>query len=91
MDDHSLSPIKYQLFTAYQTAYDGYHTPCDLKCFGKEQCTQNCQAEKGLNSLSIELDRLKTKNNLNTCESYTSVCIDQCEELGESCKKACGA
>ena len=89
-DDHSLSAIRYQLFTAYQTGYDGYRTPCDLKCFSKENCMNKCQTEKGLASLALEFDKLRAKKKLTNCTSYTLVCLEQCQQHGKACNKACG-
>ena len=54
-DDHSLAPVKYKLFTAYQTAYDGYQAPCELKCFDKEEMHKDVPNKKGTSVTSQSL------------------------------------
>ena len=87
--DHSLAAVRYQLFAAFSIGYDGHQAPCDLKCVGREGCTQRCQLERGLAFLGEELGRLKDKQRLNHCASYRKLCIEQCREHGEACAKTC--
>ena len=88
-DDHALSAVKYQLFTAYQTGYDGYQAPCENKCFGKQNCVVECQTKKALEYLNNQLVKLEKKNKVKSCETYQAICIDQCKEHGAPCEKAC--
>lgn len=88
-DDHALSAVRYQLFTAYQTGYDGYQAPCEMKCFSNSNCIETCQTKKGMESLNKQLSKLLEKKNLSSCQSYSQVCVEQCKEKGEPCQKAC--
>ena len=90
-DDHAISAVKYQLFAAYQTGFDGHQAPCEIKCFGNEPCLNTCQTKRGLKSLSTQLTRLMKKKNLKSCASYTMVCLKQCLQHGNACNKACNA
>ena len=80
----------YMLFTAYQTGYDGYEAPCELKCFGNEGCQQRCQSKHGLRLLEEKLHDIMAKNDAKNCPSYTVGCVEQCEKLGVSCAAICG-
>lgn len=81
--------LEFQLFSAFQTGYDGYETPCELKCFGKEKCQNSCQAKFGLQFLSKQMTDLKKKKGIKQCPTYTLSCIKQCEKLGPDCVKTC--
>ncbi len=84
-ESHSLSAVRYQLYTAYHMGFDGYEAPCSMKCLGKESCTQSCQTQKGLELLSQKMKKM----GMTQCQSYSSVCMEQCATLGQSCVKAC--
>lgn len=88
-DAHELSAAKYKLFTAYQTAYDGYQVSCELKCFEKQNCTENCQAQKGLQSLKKQMAKELNLRGLSQCHSLSQVCFEQCEKQGKQCKDVC--
>ena len=87
--DHSLSAVRYQMFTAYQTAYDGYQAPCEIKCFNRTTCVESCQGKKGLESLKTQFTKLLEKKGLKNCSSYSQVCKEQCKDQGKSCTQAC--
>ena len=89
-NDHSLSAVHYKLFGAFHTGYDGYAMACELKCFGKQKCQDQCQLKKGMDFLSKELDTIHSQNNLTSCYAYQRVCFDICKEHPESCSEACG-
>ena len=78
--DHKLAKIHYQLFTAYNVAYEGYAVVCENKCFTSEPCTQNCQEEKGLVSLEQKLKELNASMPGQTCMSHSLVCLEQCKK-----------
>lgn len=88
-ESHELAPYRYQLFTAYQTGYDGYEAPCEIKCLGRENCQERCQKKKGLELLGQELSRLKKKKGIKDCPSVEAICLEQCQDHGEACKQAC--
>lgn len=88
-DSTDLAPFRYQLFTAYQTGFDGFEMPCEIKCLGKQECQNNCQQKKGRELLSRELSRLKKKKDLARCPSMEAICLKQCEDQGQACKQAC--
>lgn len=88
-EDHSLSAVRYQLYTAFHMGFDGYEAPCDMKCMGKESCKQSCQSKKGLELLSKKMSKMYKEKQLNSCQSYTSVCIEQCHQLGDKCESVC--
>ena len=90
MDDHSLSAVHYKLFTAFQVAYDGYAGVCENKCFSNPNCISDCQADRGLASLSKKLKELNHSLETQSCMSHAKVCFNQCKDLGEACEKTCG-
>ena len=89
LNSHDVAPLRYQFFTAFQMGFSGYEAPCEMKCLGKESCQTSCQEKKGLELLSKEFQRLKVKNNIQSCYAYEAVCYEQCESLGSACQKAC--
>ncbi len=89
--DHSLSASRYQMFAAFQTAFDGYRAPCEFKCFSKENCVQKCQLEKGASSLKNFYAELLEKKNLKSCASLAKICLETCQPESTICKKACGS
>lgn len=88
-DSHELSAVRYKMFTAYQTAYDGYQAPCEIKCFDKENCTNQCQQNKALESLAQHMQKELTNRGINTCTTISKICTEQCQDSGEPCEKAC--
>ena len=90
IDSPEATAIKYKLFTAFQTGFDGYETPCELKCFGKSDCQQKCQSKEGLRLLEQKLHEIAMKNNSTKCPSHTLSCLEQCKDLGVSCAAVCG-
>lgn len=90
IDSPESTAIKYKLFTAYQTGFDGYETPCELKCFGKSDCQHKCQSKEGLRLLEQKLYEITLKNDSTKCPSYTLNCLEQCKDLGVSCAAVCG-
>jgi len=88
-DDYSLSAEKYKMFTAYQTAYDGYQVACEIKCFEKKACVNSCQSEKALISLNEYFQKTMEKKGLQSCDSLTKVCLTQCQSSDDQCMKAC--
>ena len=90
IDSPEAVAIKYKLFTAYQTGFDGYETPCELKCFGNKSCQNSCQSKQGLRLLEQRLQELAHNNNSTKCPSYTIGCLEQCDKLGASCAAVCG-
>ncbi len=87
--DHSLSALRYKLYTAFHMGYDGYETPCNVKCMGRESCQNQCQNEKGLELLSKKMKEVYSENEVSTCQSFSSVCMEQCESLGKQCESVC--
>ncbi len=80
---------KYQLFSAFQTGYDGYQVVCENKCFGKKSCEENCQSKKALEYLSKQMNQLVKKSGGLHCPSLTLVCLEQCTHLGVQCAQVC--
>ena len=85
-----VTAIKFQLFAAYQTGYDGYAIPCELKCFNKKDCKNQCQTREALRMLNAKLEELTQGNNQIQCPAHTIGCIEQCSEAGVPCLAACG-
>ena len=90
IDSPEVTAIKYQLFAAYQTGFDGYEMPCELKCFGNKQCQNRCQGKEGLRFLQDKLHELVAKKGYVQCHSMTMSCVEQCKDLGVACQAACG-
>ena len=80
----------YKLFAAYQTGYDGYEAPCELKCFANSSCQNRCQAKEALRLLENKMNELVAQNNATQCPSYTLSCLSLCEKQGVSCAAVCG-
>lgn len=88
-EDHSLSALRYKLYTAFHMGYDGYEVPCNVKCMGRESCQTTCQNEKGLELLSKKMRQVYSESEVETCQSFASVCMEQCESLGKQCQSVC--
>lgn len=89
IDSHETAAIKYQLFSAYQTGFDGYQAPCELKCFGNSNCQNRCQGQKAMEYLSKQMKQLKDKRGVKHCPSFTIVCLEQCQSQGPQCAQVC--
>lgn len=89
--DHSLAAEKYKMFTAYQTAYDGYQVTCEIKCFNKETCIHQCQKEKAVDSLKQYFSKAMNDKGLKKCDSLSRVCLDECHSDSKSCSEACSS
>ncbi len=87
--DHSLSAVHYQLFASYQTSFDGYEMPCSMQCFDKTQCMHRCQSKKANAALAKQFSKLLNEKQLSHCQSYTQVCLKQCDADDPGCQKAC--
>ncbi len=88
-EDHQLSAVRYQMFTAYQVAFDGYQAPCQIKCFEKETCVNQCQQQKALSSLAEHMDQELKQRGLARCESLSQICLEECQGDSNHCQKAC--
>jgi len=80
---------KYQLFSAFQTGFDGYQVVCENKCLGKKSCEDNCQNKKALDYLKKRVDQFVIKSQGLHCPSLTVVCLEQCSHLGATCAQTC--
>ena len=89
IDSHETAAIKYQLFSAYQTGFDGYEAPCEIKCFGNSNCQNRCQSNKAMEFLAKQMQQLKDKKGVESCPSFTLACLDQCQALGPQCAQVC--
>lgn len=88
-NDPETVAIKYKLYTAYQVAYDGYETPCEIQCLKKKDCRKRCQQKKGLSSLENKMKELtREKGN---CPSIALACLEQCQTLGKACESICNS
>ena len=81
--------IQYQLYTAYQTGYDGYQEPCQFQCFGEKNCQKNCREKQALRLLQGKLQELVAKKGYSRCPSMSLGCVEQCKDQGLSCRAAC--
>lgn len=91
IDSHETVALKFQMFSAYQTGFDGYEAPCEIQCMGRDKCQQNCQLKKGLSYLSKRFEELKVKKGVTSCASLTVACLEQCQSAGPQCAQACGS
>jgi hypothetical protein len=89
IDSHDVAPIRYQLFTAYQTGLDGFELVCENICLGKLSCKSQCQQKKGLDFLAKEMVRLHSQYQVEQCQSFTTICQQQCQDLGDQCTQSC--
>lgn len=87
-DSPRMIAMNYQLFTAYQTGFDGYEASCELQCFSKETCQKDCQAKKGLEYLKKQMTQLAANFN-GSCTNLVNTCISQCQDQGPNCSQAC--
>lgn len=85
-----LLAIHYRLFSAYTIGFDGNEVTCDAKCFAKEDCRKNCQSQKGLEFLAKQMNKVMADYSPSNCETITTTCLSQCQELGTQCKRVCG-
>ncbi len=88
-DSHELSAVRYKMFTAFQTAYDGYQAPCELKCFEKESCVQSCRQEKALLSLAKHFEKELNSRGIASCQTLSEVCVDECKAEDIRCQSSC--
>ncbi len=88
-DSHELSAVRYQMFTAFQMAYDGYQAPCELKCFEKESCVQSCRQDKALLSLAQHMEKELQSRGLASCQTLSEVCVDECKAEDARCQNSC--
>lgn len=88
-NSHELSAHRYKMFTAYQTAFDGYEAPCELKCFSNENCLSSCRENKALESLGSHFKSELAKRGISQCRTLSQVCVEQCGADAQSCESAC--
>ncbi len=89
MGSPEATAIHYQLFAAFQSGFDGYEAPCEIKCFGKKSCQHSCQQDHGLRLLKRQVAQVGEKKGLDDCPTLVATCLKQCEGAGEACEKTC--
>jgi hypothetical protein len=89
LDSPDSVALKFQLFSAYQTGYDGYEAPCELKCMGNLNCQKKCQSEKALDFLAKQMKDIKNKKNIKECATLTLLCVEQCQPQEKQCAQVC--